>query len=487
MNYRAIEDLINILVKKAGYNLGDTTTLEDTDILTKRRGILEDRIEKLNAHIKKEEYVDKEDKARDLEEKKYLEDTLDIIKNQQEEGSLTLKEVSSLEEQIKVITAKIDSKEYTNIDRKTQDLEELDALNNELYYLSDSIEKKRNTPSELGAIILEAYRENKSFNDIKDELKLLVEKATNSYNKTVNEIKTSNIFQLMDEYNNKKSIIFKKLEENVYDNKSIKSSIKKKCEYHNGRINAYKETMVAIEKREDELETLIENSKDLYIKTLNERLDKENELEEYTKKIYELNNLDIYKNDFNSFLDYLKEDIENDKLLENKYNEDVLNYKNEIRTLEINNKKVNASIMNEERYLDILNKKLELFELNNKDRVEDEVSYLDYSKRLANLANEQQYYYVNIEVIENEIVKFWNKENSYEVTDIDASDNVESTMYEDEDEDVLDYTDDVETEDIALEPLEEDEEVNLKKQEESDTKETSETEKENFELLDDFE
>ena len=70
MNYRAIEDLINILVKKAGYNLGDTTTLEDTDILTKRRGILEDRIEKLNAHIKKEEYVDKEDKARDLEEKK---------------------------------------------------------------------------------------------------------------------------------------------------------------------------------------------------------------------------------------------------------------------------------------------------------------------------------------------------------------------------------------------------------------------------------
>ena len=113
-------------------------------------------------------------------------------------------------------------------------------MNNELYYLSDSIEKKRNTPSELGAIILEAYRENKSFNDIKDELKLLVEKATNSYNKTVNEIKTSSIFQLMDEYNNKKSIIFKKLEENVYDNKSIKSSIKKKCEYHNGRINAYK-------------------------------------------------------------------------------------------------------------------------------------------------------------------------------------------------------------------------------------------------------
>lgn len=37
MNYRALEDLIGILIKKSGYKITDLRVLEDTDYLTSRK------------------------------------------------------------------------------------------------------------------------------------------------------------------------------------------------------------------------------------------------------------------------------------------------------------------------------------------------------------------------------------------------------------------------------------------------------------------
>ena len=473
MNYRALEDLVNILVKKAGYSLNEARTLEDADILTKRKSNLEDELNNLDKKINEEEYIDKEEKSRDLEEKKYYEDTFNIIKNQQEEGSITEKELLSLQEQIKALEAKIEIKDYKDIDKKDADTLILNTLKNELSQINEAIENKRLYPNELGAIILEAYRENKNLTDVQDELDSLVEKASNSYNKTVNEVKTSNIFELMDEYNNKKSKAYKKLDNNKYNNNEIKEDINNKCTYHSQKIDAFKDTIAAIEKREEELKVLLESSKELYISTLENRTNKESLLNKYSEKLYNLSNLNVYEEDFINYLDYLREEIETDKALEDKYNDDILTYKNEIRTLELNNKKVNSSIMEEEKCLEILNRKLDSLTNNYNDKIADKINYLTYSQRLESLSNEQQYYYVNVDVIKNEIINFWNKDRLEESSDLEITDENENSMYDDisisESEDILKY-DEVadEEESIDLEPLE--------KSEEKD-----------FELLDDFE
>ena len=44
MNYRALEDLIGILVKKAGYKLSDLKIEEDIDVLKDRKKYLEGEI-----------------------------------------------------------------------------------------------------------------------------------------------------------------------------------------------------------------------------------------------------------------------------------------------------------------------------------------------------------------------------------------------------------------------------------------------------------
>lgn len=484
MNYRVLEDLINILVKKAGYSLDQTDTLEDCDVLTNRRRHIEERIENLNQEQSKDNYS--EDKKKDEEEKHFLESTLEIVKEEQEVGDLTEKEVASLLSQIEDLSIKLENKDYN--DSNNNELEEKQiVLNKELNELTKAIDSKRMMPNELGAMILEAFRENKGFDSIKDELELLVEKANNTYNKTVNEIKSSNIFELMDEYNGKKADTFKKIEANSYKGDNGKEDINKKCEYHNDRINAHNETLKAIEKREEELDQLIEDTRELYVSTLNERKEKESLLSEYYKKIYELSNISIYEEDFNNYLDYLVEEVENDKSLEDKYNCDIVSYKNELRTLDINSKKVKDSILSEEKCLDTLNRKLELIESNSKERIDDKIAYLDYNKRLNTLANEQQYYYVNVDVIKNEIINLWNKEGqAEEESDIEITNELQSSMYE---EDKLDYTDDSETESIDLEPIEEDSETEDSSSNENmeSTTEVLLDKEDNFELLDDFE
>lgn len=444
MKYRALEDLINILVKKAGYNLNEGITLEDIDILTKRKGEIDSRKEELNKSINNDSYIDKEEKGKDLEEKKFLEDTIDILKNQQETGELTTSELESLEEQVKFAQLKIDSKEY--FDKTAKDLDDirLESYSSEIAKATDIIEEKRKTPSELGLELLEAFREGKGFDEVEKTFNLLVKKANEANDKTVTEINDSNIFELIENYNQNKNTTYKKIQRNEYASKGDRESLNEMGKYHNSRISSYKETMDAIENRKRELSMLVDESKELYTKTLNERINKEKELEKYTKELYNSVNLAIYENDFNKYLDNIREEILDDKYLEDKYNKDVLSYKDEIRNLEINNKNLNALLLNEEKCLSIINKKMSKLNENNSDLIDDKIDYLYMNNRIENLTNEQQYYYVNIDVIKNEILNLWKKgghaKELEEVklpsavndeVEVEENENFSNSMYED--------------------------------------------------------
>ena len=121
-----------------------------------------------------------------------------------------------------------------------------------------------------------------------------------------------------------------------------------------------------------------------------------------------------------------------DKYLEDEYNNDIQGYKEEIRNLEINNKNLSAMVLNEEKCLSILNKKLNQLDKNNNEKIEDEIAYLYNSSRLESLSNEQQCFYVSIDVLKNEIEHLWNKgdnsDEDYEITETEEA----SSMYEEE-------------------------------------------------------
>lgn len=465
MNYRAIEDLINILVKKAGSNLNEGKALEDMDVLVKRTSDLEKRCEEVKEKIEEESYEDKDEKVKDLEEKKYLEDTIDILRNQPDEGDLNEKEIARLEEQVKLLEHKIDNKLYADDTLREIDSIKLETLTMELTKAEESLEEKKLSPSELGLKLLDAYKEGKKLDEVKEEFESLVSDAIASNEQTVSEIKDSNIFELMDNYSSKKSTEYKKLEENNYDRSIDKDKLNEKSNYHNSRIKTYKETLDAIERRKKELNELVEESKSLYMNTRNERLDKERLLNEYLDKLYGTSNLVVYEKDFNNYLDYLKEEIAEDKYLEDEYSKDVLNYKEELRNLDINNKNVNAMLLNEERCLDIIETKLSNLEDNCLEKINDEFNYLNTANRLNSLVNEQQYYYVNIDVIKNEIINIWNKEDSsdsLESTELESGEAIETSMY---DEEPLESN---ETEDYSAPIEDESEEFDLPESSESD-------------------
>ena len=52
MNYRALEDLVNILVKKTGYKLSDLKLEEDIDLLEERKKDLEEELSTLKDNYK---------------------------------------------------------------------------------------------------------------------------------------------------------------------------------------------------------------------------------------------------------------------------------------------------------------------------------------------------------------------------------------------------------------------------------------------------
>ncbi len=430
MNYRALEDLIGILVKKSGYKLSDLKVEEDTDFLEERKKYIEGEIESLKSKLSSYEYVNKDEKYKDEEERKYLEDSLNDLNNSLSEletklsdkstksstrrkllGDKTLleQEIANVRELLSLADSKLGKKAYFDFNIKTKDEVNLDVLEAELERINTSLEIKYNHPVVLGNKLLDAFKENKPFSQVSEMFDTLITKAHNEFDKTSKEIKDSNIFDIIDKYTTKKRDTAGNLEENNYSSESLRSELFEKEKYHNSRLDTFRNNLDVIEKRKEELKVLIDESKKLYDGVLKEREQKEDILSELINTLYGEANLIIEEDDYKKIINELRNEIVDDKYLENKYNSDIQSFKDEVKNLDINYTNISNEITCEERSLEIIHEKLNGKAVDLMNKFQDKVNFLVYSNRVENLGNEQQYLYVNVDVIKDEVMSIWNK------------------------------------------------------------------------------
>jgi len=430
MNYRALEDLIGILVKKAGFKLSDLKVEEDIDFLVDRKKYIEGEISTLKSKLDTFEYLDKDERAKDEEEKKYLDESLTVLNNNLSEldskinekntkpntrnrllgeKDVLVKEITSVTEALELVNLKLQNKAYFDSNSKSKDEKALAVLEDELNEINASLDIKYKHPVILGNKLLEAFKDGKSFDTVSDEFSELLRIAKNEFDKTTSEVKDSNIFELMDRYTNKKRDVSVNLEKNDYNSENIKQDLFEKEKYHNSRLETFKATLDGIEKRKEELRVLIDESKKLYDNLHKDIQYKESRMNELVNVLYNEANLIIEEEEYVKVINDLRNEIVDDKYLENKYNNDIQGFKDEVKNLDINYTNINAEIASEERSLEIVHEKL-----NNKNndiisRLQDKVNFLVYSNRVDNLVNEQQYLYVNVDVIRDEILSMWGK------------------------------------------------------------------------------
>lgn len=458
MNYRALEDLIGILVKKSGYKLSDLKVLEDKDYLLERKEYLTNECDKLRSKIEEDKYIDNEKKAKLEEEKKYLEDTLNSLQNDSANLSSKLEnnldgdsetktkakldvisaEMARVKDSLKLIDFKLDNKCYTDSYSKCKDKVLLESLESEIKRIDKSLDIKENNPVLIGNTLLDKFKSGEKLESVREELDCLIKTARNNYEHTLEEVKGSNIFELIDKYSNKKRSLKDRLDDNDYNDEKEKENIFEKSKYHNKRIETFRNTIDGIDKRKKELEILIEESDNLYLNTRSERISKEEFLDELLLRLYHESNLSLI-DQYSESINILRQDIINDKTLENKYNQDIQVYMDEIRNLDINTSSLHNEIIAEEKCLDILNSKVQN-DVTLNSKFEDEIDLLHDSNRITSLENEQQYLYVNVDVIKNEIEELWNRGNSgiTETSSMYDEEKIKEDNIENSDEETLD-------------------------------------------------
>ncbi len=370
MNYRALEDLVNILVKKTGYKLNDLKLEEDIDLLEERKKELEEEISTL--------------KDTDSPKCKFL---------------------------IKSIN---------------RELEEIDA----------SLNVKYNNPVILGNKLLDAYKNNDSFESVSETFETLVKKARVEYEKTHEEVKPSNIFELMDRYSTKKKNYSDNLESYTYSNEENRDSMILRISYHNSRIEELKRELEVIDKKKEEILALNSDVEDV-IKRVHKDIEiKNTKLNNLLKELYNESNLVSEENTYKSLINTIRYEISDLTYLESKYNEDIKSYKAKIKELDAKVIEVNERITIEEKTLAITQEKLDQKENDLLQRLKENINYLKSSNRVENLMNEQQYLYVNVDVIKDEIIDLWNREekdseySKIEKFEKEKEDNITSSMYD---------------------------------------------------------
>mgnify|MGYP007057047123 FL=1 len=496
MNYRALEDLIGILVKKSGYKITDLRVLEDTDYLESRKNYLTEEIDSIKSKLDTHDYIDKDKKIKDEEEKKYLTETLNNLKNQKSELELKLndktlkckvkakttgdievitKELNSVEELIEVVNYKLDNLSYTDDSDKSKDEVYLNTLERELSLVNEALDNKEKNSILIGTELLSAFKNNRSLVEVKDLLDTLTERAKNNYERTLDEIKGSNIFELIDLYNNKKNDITNVLEKNNYSSDEIKESLFEKTKYHNKRIETFKSTITGIEKRKEELNTLIDESKNLFLSTRIERLKKEEKLKTLEELLFNESNLNNLESEYASIINLLNDEINSDKFLENKYELDIENFNEELRNLDINYNNLHNEIIKEERSLEILNDRIQNDGVDTLSKFEDKIKQLEYTNRINSLYNEQQYLYVNVDVIKEEIESIWSRGDDTQTSKAPKikEELVKTSMY-DEDEEETKESSSVEAQETSSEEpveIENTTEVKVNSSEEQEIKE----------------
>ena len=430
MNYRALEDLIGILVKKAGSKLSNLAVEEDIDFLKEREAYLLGEISTLKSKLEANEYVNTYDRQRDEEENKYLSESLNSLNNSladldaklsdksiktgpkrklMGEKTLLLNEITEVKELLELSNLKLQNKAYFDESSRSKDEVTLAVLEQELVEVRKSLEEKNINPVLIGHRLLEAFKDEKPFTTVSDMFEILTSKARNEYERTTKEVKDSKIFELMDKYTTMKRDSSTSLENNNYSIDTIRQGLFEKEKYHNSRVETFKATLESIEKRKAELNTLIDESKKLYESVHRERQAKEDKLNSLVNVLYNELNLVVEEESYKKTVNDLRNEIADDKYLENKYDNDVQSFKDEVKNLDINYSNVNAEIAREERSLEIIHEKLSANAVDSLAKFEDKVNFLVYSNRIDSLVNEQQYLYVNVDVIKDEIISIWNK------------------------------------------------------------------------------
>lgn len=367
MNYRALEDLVNILVKKTGYKLNDLKLEEDIDDL-------EDR-------------------------KKSLLNELDTITDKENLKSKYL----------------------------------IKSINKEIENIELMLDIKYNNPVILGNKLLDSYRNEESLDSVLDVLESLVKKARSEYEFTHEEVKTSNIFELMDKYSTKKRNFTDNLENNKYFSNDNKESMILRISYHNSRIEELKRELEVIDRKKEEVLALQNDAEDVIkrvhkdIETMSERLNS------LVKDYYSEDNI-LRDNKLSNLINSVRYEIADLSYLEGKYNDDIKSYKSKVKELDSKVIETNERINLEEKLLSITEDLINKEENDLLLRFRENIEALSASNRVDNLVNEQQYLYVNVDVIKDEIIALWNKEGSKVVPKKEENivEEVTSSMYEEE-------------------------------------------------------
>lgn len=420
MNYRALEDLINILVKKTGYRLNDLKLEEDIDSLEERKKDLEEEKESLDKENTKDKYI-------------------------------------------------------------------IESIDREIEIIENSLNIKFNNPVILGNKLLDAYRNNDTFESVSETFDTLVRKARSEYDKTHEEVKPTNIFELIDKYSTKKKNTLDKLDNTKYFSDENKESMVLRIGYHNSRIEELKRELEVIDRKKEEILSLQNYVEDVLKKVNKDIESKTNKLNSLIRKLYKENSISNDEKVYNTLINTIRYEISDLVYLREQYELDIENYKEKLKDLDIKVNEVNDRLNDEEKLLSITQDKIEQKENDLLDRLNDNIEGLNASNRVNNLTNEQQYLYVNVDVIRDEIINLWNRDNTSidkkeeKEEELDRESIINSSMYDDEDVDDSIEEDDKEQDEVKEEPTED-------KQDEKQDEESDEGDEElpddNIEVID---
>ena len=420
MNYRALEDLINILVKKTGYRLNDLKLEEDIDSLEERKKDLEEEKESLDKENTKDKYI-------------------------------------------------------------------IESIDREIEIIENSLNIKFNNPVILGNKLLDAYRNNDTFESVSETFDTLVRKARSEYDKTHEEVKPTNIFELIDKYSTKKKNTLDKLDNTKYFSDENKESMVLRIGYHNSRIEELKRELEVIDRKKEEILSLQNYVEDVLKKVNKDIESKTNKLNSLIRKLYKENSISNDEKVYNNLINTIRYEISDLVYLREQYELDIENYKEKLKDLDIKVNEVNDRLNDEEKLLSITQDKIEQKENDLLDRLNDNIEGLNASNRVNNLTNEQQYLYVNVDVIRDEIINLWNRDNTLidkkeeKEEELDRESIINSSMYDDEDVDDSIEEDDKEQDEVKEEPTED-------KQDEKQDEESDEGDEElpdnNIEVID---
>lgn len=337
MDYKALEDLVNILVRKTGLEL-----------------------------------------------------------NEKQEN----KERKELEDKVNEITSKILLLE------KTKEKEELESLTNEKEIILSALNESIDCAVAYAKKILSAFNEKKPYSYIKNTVESLVKLAKDEYEETHKKIEDTNIFTEMDNYNKlinsaSNEMITKNYKNDVSKNIAIFASA-----YHKSKLKSLKDRKAfipsqieAINKIINELQKMCEilkKSRYNYMEELNKQKSK---FYSNLLKFFYKDNLDEIKN----IIEYIENMIHENKVLENSYIKDINKYKEEIANKEKNLIDINEEIKIEEDNIYSGDVK------DNIDLLNDKLELLKNKSKLDSLSRQQQYLYVDPDVIREEIELLWNK------------------------------------------------------------------------------